>query len=250
MSLYNQTVQQQFDHNIGITDNALELVRHIFVAIATVKGFMILAIAFLTYFLLEMFLSKNIEIKNRVKMSNSEAGMFLTAIMLLGVTILPLAVAYHRLIGDRFMDISGAILMLTIAVLSCFVTSAILKKHIDSSDPARKQAFLIIPAMGIIVSIIVKYLAMWIQAFIIGIINLVIRVTHIPFVFHYFLIATLLNLGISFLLTNFMGASQMSGEVNIIGSMIGGIAHGIASNKKIKELKEAYTDKMKKGEVP
>jgi hypothetical protein len=239
-----------YDYSIGPNESFIDVITHVLITIATIKGFMIAAIAVLTYFLLEIFLSKNIEIKSRVAMNDEESGIFITSIILLLVTIIPAYIGIHRLLLDRMMDIQGAILMFTVAVASCYIVSSMLKRHLKKDDPAHKNMFLIMPAISTIASIVVKYLALWIQGLVVGSINLIIRITHIPFVFHYFLIATVINLCISFLLTNFMGSSQIAGEVNIIGSMIGGLAHGIASRKRITELKDMYTKSLDNGEVP
>jgi hypothetical protein len=231
------------DYNIGPNQNLMELIAHLFAVMATVKAVMILAISVFTFFILEVFLNKTIEIKNKNKISKSQSKIMLTCIAMLMLTIIPLWIIIYRMLYSKNIDTNSLLWLIGISVVGVKIFTILLRRQLEPDDPRRKNSLLIIESVTILFNIITENIAQWIQTAIIGFINMIIRVIHVPFVAHYFLVSVVLNLLISYILTEFIGSSQLSGEVNIIGSLIGGMVHNIVSKHKVRELRDHYVNK-------
>ena len=229
------------DVNLGLADNLSGIVSNILLMMSTGRALTILGLSVLTFKFLDLFLETNIKISTGKKVESEKMRLMFVSLALISFTVLPIVIIVIRMVnGDFRLDNALGLLMLSGA--SCLVIGIILKLQLPKGDPRRKQWIVLTDAFEIALDMIAQNIAFWIQAIIVRIINTFLEVLRGPFIMYYVLISTILNLALSFSITGFMGASQAAGEVNIIGSLIGGVAHAIVRKDKIKELKATYTE--------
>jgi len=213
------------------------------------------AIAGLTFGLLELFMRPGLKFAyGRKHMNPRKSAQFKTSLLMIIFTLLPFIAAiaplfarYHR---ANFMDtLYASGIAIAVALVVCFLFSLRLKSLMDN-PPKRK--LLLFDALSITGHTFIAHLADWISRLVMGLVNLVIKVIHRPFIIEYKVVAIVLNMIFSIIVLVIMGQSNEAGAANIMGSLIGGIMHAIMRHKKIAELREQYLNgtKEKDNELP
>jgi len=233
------------DLNIGMADNLANIIQRTLIMVTTARALTILGLGVLTFKFLDLFLETNI-IVARKTLNPKKMRALLWSLCLLGITFGPVVIIFIRLINGG--DISSMISFIVISVIGCIIFGIPLKMCLPAGDPRRNQWVLIGDAVSIAIEVIAENIAYWLQSLIVKAINMVLQVVRAPFISYYLLVGTLLNLMLSFSITGFMGSSQMAGEVNIIGSLIGGAAHAIVRRERIAELKKQIEEENKTNE--
>ena len=223
-------------YTIGLSQEIMSLIRHGIYILQSSKVIMAIALAILTYNLLNVFLEKQINLAQGPVMERKQVNKLLICVILLVGTIAPPLLNMIMMLGGSG-SAAGIFLSFIGSGIFCLVMSFILKRQLDKDDPRRKRWVLLVEAIEIGASILAQHAARLIQSMLVGLINIAINVIRAPFICYYLLVATLLNLAISIILVKMIGSSQIAGEVNVIGSILGGTAHAILKRRKIAELK-------------
>lgn len=221
------------DFNIGIAESLGGIVSRMMIFFQTGKALTILGLAFFTFKFLDLFLETNIVIAKKHVDATRMRALF-WALAIITVMITPVILIITNFTKLEFKTIVGLFIF---SIVGGKICGLMLKRYLRPGDPRRQQSILLLEATKISVEIIAENIAYWIQDFAIKLINLFLNVIRAPFISYYVLVGTILNLALSVVLMKFMGSSQIAGEANIIGSLIGGIAHAIVRHKHIKELK-------------
>ena len=216
-----------------------------------------LAIAGLTFGILEIFMHPGLNFDySTAKMNQSLSKKLKAALTVIIASLLPAIIAVSIAFsviarGVRRPSVFFSILQ-TVAIgfalsgILCWITSWTLRPHLDKEEIKGKH-FLIIEALNAAIEVIGIYIGSWISRLLMGIINLSIKIVHRPLIMAYAIVAVIVNLVISILILRIMGQSNEAGAANIMGSLIGGIAHAIIRRGKIRELRAAIKkmDKQK-----
>ena len=226
------------DINFGLTSELMPMLERLFTAIMAGKILTILGLSVLTFKVLDLFLETNIAIAKQDRLSPRKIRMLILSLIIIASVVLPIIVCVSWLFEgwDKISGI-GTIFLVGFMLFGNFIIGGLLKRCLEPDDVRRKQMAVLGLAFGIAISIIGSRLAYWLQTLIVGIINVAISIVRTPFIMNYVLISTILNLILSFMITKFLGATQVAGQVNVVGSLIGGIAHAIVRRKRINELK-------------
>jgi hypothetical protein len=229
--------------NFGLSHFIESVVVKIFVGMAFKQIFWIAAIAAVTYLILEVFMNSQMKITiEDPKLSAKDSRLLLACSFLLAVSIIPAVAIVLEMFNSRNSNASTFIWLISISIIGGWAMTGVIKRMLPEGDVRKQRKYLLFESMGIIVEIVSRHIVAWIQRIIIGIINVAIRTIHRPFIFQYAIVATIINLCISVWLVSFMGASGEAGAVNMIGSCIGGLLHGILRRKRIREIQEKYLE--------
>jgi heme/copper-type cytochrome/quinol oxidase subunit 4 len=232
------------DINLGISGGLQETLQRFLIMLSTSKALMVIGLSIFTFKFLDLFLETNIKIAKKEPIQRGKMKQLVTSLLLIFITIVPIVIVTVRMFeGDFRLDSIGVLLI--ISVLGAFILSFILKMMLPKGDERKKRGILLVEAFHICIEVLAENLAFWIQGAVIGIINLILDIVRAPFVSYYLIVGTVINLGLSFALTGFMGSSAGAGEVNIIGSLIGGTAHAILRRKKIESMRIEMESKRK-----
>jgi hypothetical protein len=198
----------------------------------------------ITFALLDMFMSAGLKINYKGKtMGEKEKGLFTISIMLILGTFLPIALVVIPMFiaGDNkmpYLEVMGSVcIAIVIGLVLCLLFSLILKHKMNDKP---KGLLLISDALHIIGSTIGKYIADWVTKAFLGAVDTIIKVVHRPFILEYAIVATVLNLVISFMLVMIMGQSNAAGMANLLGSLIGQGIHFILRYRRMRELRAQY----------
>jgi len=229
-------VEQAINLNVGLGTNLVDIVTKAFMVLNFTSVLSIIGIAGVTFGILDVFMGTKMTMKYK-ELTDEERTKFTNSIWLLICILIPIVVCTLSIVQGRY-DFVNMLVFIAIGIIGSWIFSYRLKKILGK--PTKKQ-FMTSEAVGIALDTISSQMATWLQRAVIGFINLLIETIHGPFIMYYILMATVLNLVLSFVLTGFMGVSQAAGTVNVIGSLIGGIAHGLIRRKKIEQLKLKYS---------
>lgn len=236
----------QFDFGPGLMGQiskilSLLLTGKIFLIVVVSVG-----VALVTFQILDIFMKKSLFIFEISKMNPRKGKLFRAALMLLIATVAPVVLAIGQVVSmfqskkvDFFNSILSAGISLVIAIVLCWMLSLNMKRFMNKDD-FKDKTLLFLEAFSIIVTIISENLASWIARLLVGVLNLAIKVIHIPFIMNYFVVSVLINLALSIILIQIVGVTQNMASANVIGSMIGGIAHARIRRHMRKELKDSY----------
>ena len=223
------------DLNLGLATDLTDMVQRALIMLTGVRALTIMGLGVLTFKFLDLFLETNIVVaRKHIEPIKTQALMW--SVLLLAITVIPLVVLTTTLMNGNF-SFQSVVTLILVATLGCIILGIPLKRCLPNNDPRKRKLILLMDALNISIEVIAENIAYWLQTIVISTINIVLDVLRGPFISYYLLVGTILNLGLSFAITGFMGSSQMAGEVNIIGSLVGGAAHAIIRRKRIHELK-------------
>jgi len=198
----------------------------------------IIAVAVLTFNILDIFMKKSLFLFNTKKLDEDTGKSFRIALMVVIFTIIPLVAAIFQFVS-RNGTILSTLIWIGISIALCWIFSLIMKRNME--DPPKKQ-LLLFEAIESVATTASSNIATWLAKFIIGVVNLIIKVIHIPFVMNYYIIAVIINLILSLILIKIVGISKEMGSANIIGSLVGGVVHAIKRKSEIKKIQKEYTE--------
>ena len=236
------------DFNIGLAESLVNIVRNLVGFIFVGKVLIILAVSIATFGILDMFMETNIAIATMPKMPENHKRQFILSIFTILLSVAPIVIAFVWLFKVKFTW-QGFGILAAVYLIGNYGFGGSLKKTFEDNDKRRRQGYMTGVALGVFWSLLIPRLAYYIQRFLVGIVNLVLEVVRTPFILNYLVVGTIINLILSVAITQVMGVSQMAGEANVVGSLIGGLAHGILRKKRIAELKASLNIGPRRREV-
>jgi hypothetical protein len=206
------------------------------------------AVGALTFGFLDLFMQSGLKIEfPHKRMNPKKASGFLTAVAILAITFVPLSIVVAQAYWGQLSFLNGMKSFITAGIVSiggCWLLSWILKIYIPKEQYKHEsfmaRQLMIGQAFRVIVDTIANYAAEIIARFGIGVMNLVVKIIHKPFIVHYAIVAFGLNVLMSIVLIKIMGSSNAAGQANLAGSLIGGLLHWAVRGRKVKALREQY----------
>jgi len=228
---------QPGNYTFDVGEQGLGKLVNVFGALLTGKfmviGITAAAVAIFTFQILDMFLKKD---KERIfnvtiaPLDKKRWTQFKRALALIVGTALPLVLVLCK--PDA--SIKAYIAACIISGALCVALSASLRKVY----PKAENSMVLLPeAVSIVINVLSDKLASWLARAVMGILNLLVDVIHVPFVENYHIFAVVINAILSIGLIRIIGVSKEMGAANMAGSLIGGIMHAILRHNMIKNLK-------------
>lgn len=226
--------------SLGLADNIMTIVEKLLVFKAMGSATTILAVAFATYGLLEVFMNKNIDIRVPRYLSNKEKEVLFVCSSFLAAVYGPLIAIFLMITSPAELNF---VIIGLLAVITLFGYSILARKV---KSLMSKQSNVTVDSIMSILQILGTNLAAMIQATLIRVLNLILEVVHGLYIQNYTVVVIILNAVLTVMMVKVMGNSSDAGQVNMIGSFVGTVVHAIYSRKKREKLKKEFDNEQDK----
>jgi len=199
-----------------------------------------IAIVGLTFSILDMFTKGALFELQKHELGEKDKKSLGYGLFVIIITLAPIIVILPAMFSAPQNILKNSfhfIVAILASIILCWISSLMYKLAVKDGT---KGQLLLGTAIKEVATITSHNIAVWVAKLFMAIINLIIKIVHIPFIANYFIMATIINLILSFILIGVVGISKESGAANMLGSLIGQALHALVRRNMINELRLQY----------
>ena len=227
------------DISFGLNPEMISVFDKLWGMLVTAKFLTVLGLSFVTFKVLDIFLETNLIVIKQPKLPRHKVKLLTMSLVLIAGTAIPIAIGVRRAWVGQLSGSTALYIIITVA-LTNIIIGWMIKRMLLPDDSNRQHTIMFIPALSIAISIIIGRLGYWLQCLFMGLLNVFLDAIRGPFVMYYSITSTIMNVALSLVILVIIGKTQTMGAANIVGSMIGGLAHALVRRKRINELQAEY----------
>lgn len=196
------------------------------------------AVAVVTYQVLNIFVNNELFTHKQNTMPEEDKRILGASFWVIIGTLLPIIITF--LIGWNTPNIKTGQILQTIfigAAIMVVLTLIFSANYCKVKGLKFAWTSTFPDAMADTIDLITKNTARWIANLLMWLCNTIVNIIHVPMVNNYTVVSVILNVMLSFILLEIIGINSGMAAANMIGSLIGGVAHAIIARKTVAKIK-------------